>query len=88
MTEPNRSRRPHEVADVVPLEITHDEISAAREAGDVTPLSNLITDIVRYRNHWWIVHTSTWLRVTDESTSARLDRHAEWANPRLLRDQG
>lgn len=71
---------------VAPLEITHAEMLEARQTGDATSLSVLITDIVRYRRHWWVAYTSGWLRITDESTCMRLDRHPDWANPRLLRD--
>ena len=69
-----------------PLEVTYEEICAASERGDVVPLSDVITDIVRYRDHWWIAHTRSWLRVTDQTTSGKLDRHSNWANPRLLQD--
>lgn len=69
-----------------PLEVTYEEIRAASERGDVVPLSDVITDIVRYRDHWWIAHTHTWLLITDQATNAKLDRHADWANPKLLQD--
>ena len=69
-----------------PLEVTYEEIRAGSERGDVVPLSDVITDIVRYRGHWWIANTHTWLLITDRTTTAKLDRHAEWANPKLLQD--
>jgi hypothetical protein len=67
------------------LEIGYAEIRAALDSGTATPLSDAITDITRYRDHWWIAHTHTWLRITDPPTITKLNRHAEWANPRLLR---
>jgi hypothetical protein len=86
MADPETNQPHHEAADTLPLEISHEEICAAHQSGAATPLSTIITDIVRYRDTWWIAHTSAWIRITDEMTNTRLDRHSEWANPQLLRD--
>jgi hypothetical protein len=86
MTEPASTPSTQWTTTGVPLEITHHEVRAAHETGEARPLSNVITDIVTYRGHWWIAHTHSWLLITDEPTIARLNRHVEWANPKLLRD--
>lgn len=85
MNEPAHLPRQNRDADEVPLEITYEEIRTAYQNGDATPLSEIITDIARYRDHWWIAHTSTWLLITDQPTITKLNRHSEWANPILLR---
>lgn len=86
MNGADRIAGPEDPDETTGWEIGYAEMCAASKSGAATPLSTVITDIVRYRGHWWIAHTSSWLRITDEQTSQRLDRHAEWANPRLLRD--
>lgn len=88
MTE--QAHRPlagHDAHDIR-LEISYEEIRAAYERGDASPLSEVITDIAQYRGHWWIAHTHTWLLITDQPTITKLDRHSEWANPTLLRPAG
>jgi hypothetical protein len=86
MIEPADTSHPPRSDDTVPLEIGYDEIIAAYQTGAAAPLSRFITDIVRYRDHWWIAHTTTWLLITDAPTIGRLDRHTEWADAKLLRD--
>ncbi|MDT4994193.1 MAG: hypothetical protein QOH97_4085 [Actinoplanes sp.] len=71
-------------ADPLPLELSHQDLHAAKEAGEITPLSANITNIVSYRGYWWIIDTYTCLRVIDESTIAMLNRHTQWANAKLL----
>ncbi|HLL66740.1 MAG TPA: hypothetical protein VK453_13530 [Micromonosporaceae bacterium] len=88
MAKPARVPTADRNVDRVPLEISYAEIRAAYDSGDATPLSNVITDIARYRNHWWIAHTHTWLLITDEPTITKLDRHSQWSNPTLLRPVG
>jgi hypothetical protein len=70
--------------DPLPLELSHEDLHAAKDAGEVTPLSANITNIVSYRGHWWIIDTYTCLRVIDESTITMLNRHTQWASPKLL----
>lgn len=70
----------------LPLELDGAELVAAHESGDARSLSALITDIAKYHGAWWIAHGDVWLRITDEATIVKLERHNEWASPRLLRD--
>lgn len=70
----------------LPLELDGADLVAARESGDAQSLSVHITDIAKYRGAWWIAHGDVWLRITDEATIVKLERHNEWASPRLLRD--
>jgi hypothetical protein len=88
MTDPAHHPLEGHYADDVPLEICYEEIRAAYERGDARPLSDVITDIARYRGQWWIAHTHIWLLITDQPTVTKLDRHSEWANPILLRPAG
>ena len=85
MTKPAQPQAADCSPDDIPLEISYAEIRAAYDNGDATPLSDVITDIARYRKHWWIAHTHTWLLITDEPTIAKLNRHSDWSNPTLLR---
>jgi hypothetical protein len=72
--------------DELPLELDSDCIIAALRSGKARPLSEIIIDIVTYRDAWWIAHGETWIQITDEATVVKLERHSDWANPRLLRD--
>ncbi|GGJ75247.1 hypothetical protein GCM10010123_01560 [Pilimelia anulata] len=61
------------------LEVSHHEMGDAFDNGTATTLSDTITDFVLYQNAWWIADLAGWLRITDDLTIHRLERHARWA---------
>jgi hypothetical protein len=63
------------------LLVSHAAMNAAYDNGEALPLGQSVSWIVRYRDTWWVVYEHGWLRITDEATTADLDRIA----PRLNR---
>lgn len=55
------------------LLISHHEMNTARAAGRARPLSQAITEFVRYWGDWWVSSADGWLRVTDTHLASRLD---------------
>jgi hypothetical protein len=55
------------------LLISHREMSSARQAGRVRPLSPAITEFARYGGEWWVSSADGWLRITDTHLAAKLD---------------
>jgi hypothetical protein len=92
MTETDADNRPEESVNMATatteeklsdgaLVVTHAAMNAAYDNGEAVPLGQSISWIVRYRDAWWVVYEHGWLRITDEPTTADLDRIA----PRLNR---
>jgi hypothetical protein len=55
------------------LLISHREMQSARDAGRARPLTEAITEFVRYWGDWWVSCSDGWLRVTDAHVASRLD---------------
>lgn len=55
------------------LLISHHEMNTARDAGKARPLSQAITEFVRYWGDWWVSSADGWLRITDTHLASRLD---------------
>jgi hypothetical protein len=55
------------------LLISHREMQSARDAGRARPLTEAITEFVRYWGEWWVSSPDGWLRVTDAHLASRLD---------------
>ena len=55
------------------LLISHHEMACARDAGKARPLSQTITEFVKYWGDWWVSSADGWLRVTDTHLASRLD---------------
>lgn len=65
--------------------LTDDQIRAALDTGDATPLSRLIIDHVHYRDHWWCAFGGGWFRITDQELITYLDnRRARTADGHYL----
>jgi hypothetical protein len=67
---------PGDAADQVPLAVTHAEMNAAYDSGEVAPLGQSASWLVRYRDAWWVVYERGWLRIADDTTAADLDQAA------------
>lgn len=64
--------------------VSHEQMRDAQEEGLAVPLSKLITDIVRYRDQWWIGSAVGWIVVDDPLLIQKLDAHRAWTDHRLL----
>jgi hypothetical protein len=64
--------------------VSHEQMRDAQRAGHAVPLSKLITDIVRYRDHWWIGSAAGWILVDDPLLIQKLDDHRAWTEQQLL----
>ena len=53
-----------------------DQMQNALAAGQAAPLSQTITDIVRYQSNWWLYDRDGWVPVDNEQLTANLDAAA------------
>jgi hypothetical protein len=60
----------------LPLRLTHADMTTARDAGHVMPLSAAIGWMACYRSAWWVEYEHGWLRVLDEAVCADLSQAA------------
>lgn len=63
----------HQPFDERPLAISHAEIDAAIDRGEVAPLGQSLSWMVQYRDAWWVIYEHGWLRITDDFVAAELD---------------
>ena len=56
-----------------PLVLSPDVMSAALADGTATPLTPIVTSLVRYRDRWWLDAVDEWLQITDPAFAASLD---------------
>ena len=47
-----------------------------RDTGTAAPLSQTVTDVLRYDGSWWTLAENGWLRVTDTRLDHRLREHS------------
>jgi hypothetical protein len=62
--------------DDLALKITRDQMDAAVSTADATPLTLSGGWLTRYRDAWWVQSEIGWIRITDEVTTADIDRVA------------
>ena len=67
---------PGDLAEQLPLAVTHAEMNAAYDSGEAVPLGQSVSWLVRYRDAWWVVYERGWLRIADDTTAADLDQAA------------
>ena len=65
-----------DVAEQIPLAVTHAKMNAAYDNGEAVPLGQSVSWLVRYRDAWWVVYERGWLRIADAITAADLDQAA------------
>ena len=68
-----------DTGDTLPLQISRQEMAAARDQGSSAPLGN-IDSVARYAGTWWVAYENGWLRITDPHAavaSLALTRSAE-----------
>jgi len=53
-----------------------DQMHKALAAGEASPLSQTITDIMRYRSTWWLYDRDGWVPVDNDQLAAHLDAAA------------
>ena len=58
-----------------PTTLTPEDMQALLDAGQAQPLSAFVTDYVHYRNHWWLLAGSTWVRVDDPELDETLHKY-------------
>lgn len=59
-----------------PLCLSHTEVVAAVKAGHAKPLSKLITDFVKYGDHWWILYKNGWILIDHSGLHSALEKQA------------
>jgi hypothetical protein len=69
-------RNAHHDAGERPPAMSHADIDAALDRGEVVPLSQGMSWIARYQDAWWVIYEHGWLRITDELVAAELDEAA------------
>jgi hypothetical protein len=52
------------------------QMQKALAAGEATPLSRTVTDIVRFQSSWWLFDRDGWVPVDSQQLSERLDAAA------------
>ena len=57
----------------MPLVVTPQVMSSALSDGTATPLTPIVTSLVRYRDRWWLDAVDEWLQITDPTFAASLD---------------
>jgi hypothetical protein len=70
------SRNAHQNAGERPPAMSHTDIDAALDRGEVVPLSQGMSWIARYQDAWWVIYEHGWLRITDELVASELDEAA------------
>jgi hypothetical protein len=78
---PDKGHHEHEPRDTaadydLPLKITHAQMKAAVGTGEAVPLALSGGWLTRYRDAWWVLSETIWLRITDEATTAEIDHVA------------
>jgi hypothetical protein len=70
-------RKAGSASEDLPLFLSHDEMTLAREQGTVSLLSGEIDGIARHLAAWWVEYERGWLRIVDEQVLSDLDRAAD-----------
>jgi hypothetical protein len=76
MTDPSSTSAGVPVEEL-PLFLSQDEMTAARDRGTASLLSDEIDGIVWFAGTWWVGYERGWLRITDEHVLADLDQAAD-----------
>lgn len=56
--------------------VSLDQMQKALAAGEAAPLSQTITDVMRYRSTWWLYDRDGWVPVDNDQLAAHLDAAA------------
>ena len=55
-----------------PAKLSHEEMDRQLKTTKAQPLSEFVTDYVRYENRWWLLDVDAWLRIDDVDLESTL----------------